>query len=198
MNYLVYNNFLDPVTLEFVTAECLKRRDRLHYDGYDGHKRWRDNLDPRGASTGSIEPSSILSTIWNNKFWPCAEEDMLESKDSALRHAAIVKRGQVLLSSYMNGGFYGNHIDIDLDCIATAVLFICKEPQKFQGGDFILENELIPFKNNKLIVFASCRKHSVTEVVLKDNEFENSRFSIQYFMSPRPNLGKFPDESSNK
>ena len=50
----------------------------------------------------------------------------------------------------------------------------------FKGGIFMLGNKIIPFKDNRLIIFESHREHQVTTVETDDSS-DNWRYSIQYF-----------------
>jgi len=127
------------------------------------------------------------------------EERMWSSEDGALKHATYTRAGATLLSSYKDGDKYGYHVDVDLDCIVTAVLMISltEEPQ-FTGGDLVLGDSVEKFENNKLIVFPSCTNHAVTEVSMTSDEFKDRRFTLQHFISSVPHRTVFPDESNTK
>jgi Rps23 Pro-64 3,4-dihydroxylase Tpa1-like proline 4-hydroxylase len=200
MKYLIRDNFLPNSYIEFVRLELRRLQSALSYDGYDNHKTMRDELDPRYAATTYItDKQSVLYSIWNKYFWEQAYEDMRSSEDSALVHASHTRFGKILFSAYGNSDYYGHHVDIDLDCVATAVLMLTlRDPQQFTGGAFLLEDTPIEFKNNRLIVFPSCRMHGVEPVKLEDNSYDNRRFTIQYFISSVTRRGRFADEGHYK
>lgn len=198
MHYMVIDTFLNPTWLTFVQSELLKFQDKLSREGYNNEKTLRDSLDPRHAETTYItDPRNMLCRIWEKFLWGTSiESDMENSEDSALVHATHTRFGRTLLSSYGNGDGYGGHVDVQLDCVVTAVLMLTIEDQKFTGGNFVLGNKEIEFKNNRLIIFPSCRMHSVTEVSLDKDIYRNRRFTLQYFISSVTPNTRFPDESS--
>lgn len=81
------------------------------------------------------------------------------------------------LSVYNNDNYYREHTDIGDGLILTSNIMI---GSGFKGGDFKLQDKVIKFKNNRLIIFESNRTHSVTNVIT-DNNFKNWRYSIQYW-----------------
>ena len=123
---------------------------------------------------------------------------MLDTQDGAFVHACHTRFGKTLLSSYGNNDGYGQHVDIDLNCIVTAVLMLkLTDFPTFTGGDFLLEDKVIPFENNKLIMFPSCTMHGVSPVGMTEPDvYENRRFSLQYFISSVTPSKRFPDESN--
>ena len=199
MKYLIKDNFLPSSYIEFVRMEIRRLSSDLSYNGYNNQKRLRDELDPRYAATTYVtDRRSILYNIWERHFWNEMGEELASSEDSALVHASLTRFGKVLFSAYGDGDWYGHHIDIDLDCVTTAVLMLTlRDPQQFEGGAFLLGDEKIEFKNNRLIVFPSCRMHGVEPVRLQEDIYENRRFTIQYFISSVSRRGKFADEGHN-
>lgn len=200
MKYLIRDNFLPASYIEWVRLEIRRLQSTLSYEGYNNVKTLRDMKDPRYAATAYVkDPKSVLTSIWRTYFWNELGEVLSESEDSALVHASWTQFGKVLFSSYGNGDWYGPHVDVDLDCIATAVLMLTlKDPVQFEGGAFMLGEEKINFKNNRLIVFPSCRMHGVEPVRLENDCYENRRFTLQYFISSVTRKGKFADEGHHK
>lgn len=200
MIYLVKDNFLDKTWLQFIKSQIRKNQGQLSRQGYNNIKTLRDQLDPRTAQTKVIQQiKSPLLAIWRQKFWNVMQQQNMDKKQSIYDHAQQSKQGSVLLSSYGDGDQYGYHVDTDMDSIVTAVLLVSlKKPAKFSGGNFKLQQQQIAFKDNRLIVFPSCKYHAVTKVALDQDIFQNRRFSIQYFISPSAYRGKFVDESNNK
>ncbi len=93
------------------------------------------------------------------------------------------------LSAYGNEDFYGMHKDDNPPANLTFVLFLCREPKRFKGGDFILEYEnftkKVAFKNNRALLFSSDTNHMVSHVNLKGNRFADRRFSVQIWPALR-------------
>lgn len=199
MHYIVHDDFLPKSYIDFVRLEIRKNQSSLSREGYNNVKTLRDSRDPRFAETTYItDKQSLLYSIWDQIFWPKLGNVLADSEDSALVHAAQTGFGKVLFSAYGNTDYYGHHVDIDLDCVATAVLMLTlKDPIQFEGGAFLLGSEKIDFKNNRLIVFPSCREHGVEPVRLEKDIYENKRFTIQYFISSVSKRGRYPDESYN-
>ena len=196
--YLIKNNFLSDSQLSMVLSEIKRNRTGFSRDGYNHKRTIRDEMDPRYCGTQVItNPRNILYSIWQKHFWKELQEEFENTNDFAFIHSSFIREGSVLLSSYGNGDSYGEHIDIDLDTIVTCVLFLSFN-HSFTGGDLVIDNEVIPFKNNKLIIFPSCAPHSVTKIGLGSSKFEDRRFSLQYFISPVKAKIKLIDESSNK
>lgn len=198
MKYLVRDNFLPKSYIDFARLEIRKLEYTLSYEGYNNHKTMRDELDPRYAATTYVtDRRSILYNMWSKYFWDQMGDELASSEDSALVHASMTRFGKVLFSAYGDTDWYGHHVDIDLDCITTAVLMLTlKESQQFEGGAFLLGDQKIEFKNNRLIVFPSCRMHGVEPVKLQEDIYENRRFTIQYFISSISRRGRFADEGN--
>jgi len=200
MKFLIKDDFLPPSYIDWIRLEALQLQSDLSREGYNNRKTMRDEADPRVAATTYVtNTKGVMYNSFRNYFWQVMEEELAASEDSALVHASWTRVGKVLFSSYGNGDNYGKHVDIDLDCVATAVLMLTlTSTQKFSGGAFLLENEQIDFKHNRLIVFPSCRMHGVEPVVLEQDSYENRRFTLQYFISSVTRKGKYADESYSK
>jgi Rps23 Pro-64 3,4-dihydroxylase Tpa1-like proline 4-hydroxylase len=92
-----------------------------------------------------------------------------------------ILRDYTLVNYYENSDYYLEHHD---DAILTILYWIYKEPKRFEGGDLYLQDEKIELKNNRLIIFPSYIKHSVTEVNM-DEEYADKklgRFCISQFI----------------
>lgn len=200
MHYMVIENFLNESWLDFTRAEVRKYKNKLSRAGYNNQRTMRDSLDPRYAETSIIPNANILAKIWDKFLWNTQiEEDMTNADDSALVHATYTRFGRTLLSSYGNNDGYGMHVDVELDCITTCVLMLTLGSKPgFEGGDFQLGDKQIDFKNNRLIIFPSCRMHGVSNVnMIEQDVYENRRFTLQYFISSVTPRKRFPDEGHN-
>jgi Rps23 Pro-64 3,4-dihydroxylase Tpa1-like proline 4-hydroxylase len=92
-------------------------------------------------------------------------------------------RHSMLCSLYTNTGFYKKHRDTS---VTSALIWLCKEPKSFTGGDLILHDldETIPFKNNTMIMFPSQAFHEVTPVVMDESlSAIEGRICLSIFMS---------------
>jgi len=88
------------------------------------------------------------------------------------------------LSYYENGEKYLPHKD---KYIVTSLWWTCKNPKKFEGGDFIFSDyeETIKFKDNRMIIFPSLIKHEVTPIIIEENNWhqKNGRICLSQFLS---------------
>tara|TARA_R110002110_G_scaffold75530_2_gene199480 strand:- start:354 stop:971 length:618 start_codon:yes stop_codon:yes gene_type:complete len=124
--------------------------------------------------------SNILNYI--TKIWDSEISDYLQKADNGIfRLYNITNNDSTLLSAYGNGQFYKEHTDgssaVLTNLFISSTLLI---GNNFKGGDFVLGNKTIPFKDNRLIMFESHRLHQVTAVETDENS-DNWRYSIQYF-----------------
>ena len=90
-------------------------------------------------------------------------------------------RDYTLINYYENSDYYLEHHD---DGILTILYWIYREPKRFEGGEFYLQDEKIELKNNRLIIFPSNIKHSVTEVRMDEEHTDKKlgRFCISQFI----------------
>ena len=194
---MIVDDFLDPTRLEFVQEEIKKVKDNYSRDGYEHSKKIRDHFDPRFCGTQLItNPRNILYSVFDRYFWDQLWIGLHDHGDYTFRHALQTRVGKVLLSAYANKDYYGMHVDTDMDSIITAVLMLSIN-KNFEGGHLVIQDEIINFKNNTLIVFPSCIEHGVTKIESQSNKYEDQRFSLQYFISAVPLKNPLIDESSN-
>ena len=87
------------------------------------------------------------------------------------------------LSYYENGQRYLPHRD---RYTVTSLWWTCKNPKKFEGGDFIFSDygETVEFKDNRMIIFPSCITHEVTPVTIEENDHDqkNGRICLSQFL----------------
>lgn len=91
-------------------------------------------------------------------------------------------RNSVLISNYVNGGYYKKHKD---KCITSVLFWLARDETKFTGGDLYFPelDEKINFGHNKMIMFPSQAIHEVTEVLMSPNEsVEFGRYCITMFL----------------
>lgn len=91
------------------------------------------------------------------------------------------------VSYYENENFYDEHFDI---AAFTCLVWLYKEPKKFNGGDFFLTtlDERIKSKNNRLIFFPSWYNHKVSTIKMNDTvkELGYGRYTISTFYMHKP------------
>ena len=148
------------------TGEVIKKNHGIFLDGHYGKER---------------DKSFILSHFVRR--W----SDRSIKEDIANHHwfMGFIKKFNfyhTLLSYYEDGDNYLPHTD---EALMTMVIHLYKEPKKFEGGDFCLDDKVIPLVNNRLILFPSIVNHSVTPVkFLEDNKpmSGNGRYTISHFL----------------
>ena len=115
--------------------------------------------------------------IWNDDLL-----DFLANKNPFFKMLTLCNKDGCLLSYYENNDYYDWHNDA---ACFTFLVHLYREPKKFTGGDLILHpDKVIEIENNRLIVFPSFHKHSVTPVIT--DEKPNSgfgRYTITNFAS---------------
>ena len=87
-----------------------------------------------------------------------------------------------LISYYENADYYKPHEDSSM---YTAVTWFFKEPKAFVGGDFYFSdyNLKIEVQNNMMVLFPSFVKHSVGEILSKDESLSGyGRYSMTQFV----------------
>lgn len=93
-----------------------------------------------------------------------------------------INKGATLLQIYKNGDYYESHEDTS---VFTAVTLIHNMPKKYQGGELYFDDyDFTPkLENNSTIIFPSVINHEVTEVRMKTNNIEDSRFTITQLLN---------------
>jgi hypothetical protein len=97
---------------------------------------------------------------------------------------------EVVISHYWADGFYEKHQDTRRDSITlrlvTLVYYVNRTPERFNGGALTVwhESEAIEIrpKHNRAVIFPSFALHQVTSVSMLSKEWEDGRFSINYWI----------------
>lgn len=93
------------------------------------------------------------------------------------------RRHSSLISYYENNDYYNPHRDIS---IFTILIWFYREPKKFSGGNLFLHDmeREVEVKNNRLIIIPSRALHSVSPILLsEENQNEkNGRYCISLFL----------------
>jgi predicted 2-oxoglutarate/Fe(II)-dependent dioxygenase YbiX len=99
-------------------------------------------------------------------------------------------RQEGVLSWYGSGDFYRKHRDTRRDHagfrLVTIVYYVNRVPERFKGGmlTFWKEQAFVELepKHNRAIVFPSSTLHEVQSVQLDSNDWEDGRFSVNYWI----------------
>jgi hypothetical protein len=88
------------------------------------------------------------------------------------------------VSYYEGGDTYLRHYD---SVMHTCLIYINKEPKRFTGGNlkFTKSNQVVEFKNNRLVIFPSYYIHEVDEVIMDEKDLNKGlgRYCITHFFS---------------
>lgn len=100
---------------------------------------------------------------------------------------------EAVVSRYGSSEFYKRHQDTRRDHITyrivTLVYYVNKVPEQFTGGSLILwdgdQSLKVEPKHNRAVVFPSFTFHEVENVHLKGDDWEDGRFSVNYWIGFR-------------
>lgn len=100
---------------------------------------------------------------------------------------------EAVISRYGDGDFYKKHRDTRRDHITyrlvTLVYYVNRVPEEFTGGALVLwdkdESARLEPKHNRAVVFPSFVFHEVEKVDMTSDEWEQGRFSLNYWMGFR-------------
>jgi hypothetical protein len=151
-----------------------------------GPARTRDGISLKKANgvflyESKFPNSNILKL--NKKIKECSLLFTQQDKKYAKLDECVYN---TLISYYNNGHYYKSHTD---QSIFTACGYFFKEPKKFSGGNFILNdfNKEFEIKNNMLIIFPGNYRHQARKVELKKEFKGYGRYCIsQFFNIPVP------------
>ena len=133
----------------------------------------------------NIHDSLIRSMFWYNIINNLEVQDKLSKAKSPVYYFLRFSKFDLTKISAYKSGDYDWHTDFTEHGLLNVLYMMCKEPQKFIGGDFVLKwdgkEKVIPFENNKIIIFARNTPHRVSEIKLDSNNFLDRRFTLQFF-----------------
>jgi SM-20-related protein len=100
---------------------------------------------------------------------------------------------EAVLSWYGNGAFYKKHQDTRRDHITyrivSLVYYVNKTPTQFSGGNLVIwyDDEALRLEpcHNRAIVFPSFSFHEVENTFLSTDNWEDGRFSLNYWIGFR-------------
>jgi Rps23 Pro-64 3,4-dihydroxylase Tpa1-like proline 4-hydroxylase len=198
---LVIDDFLVEEQSSMILQECIDLKKvfmpGMVFDGKNSTKvdpSYRTNevvyLDEIFRS--APERSHILSII-GKKIWTDECRALWHEGYSIFDVINYCTRHEAVLSRYGDDQLYHRHQDTRWDHITyrlvTMVYYVNREPEKFSGGELVLwhdsEQVKIQAKHNRAVVFPSFLMHQVETVQMKSNEWDDARFSINYWMGFR-------------
>ncbi len=132
-----------------------------------------------------MQDSVIRHMFWSTFVYNPEFQDKLSKMESPVYDfLRFTKDDCTKISAYKDGS-YSEHTDSTNFGLLTVLYMMCEEPKKFTGGDFVLKwngkEKVIPFENNKIIIFSRTTPHYVTEIKLDSNNFLDRRFTLQFF-----------------
>jgi hypothetical protein len=198
---LCIDDFLPEDDAQKVLQECIDLKKVYMparvFDGPSATKidtNYRDNevvyLDD--VFRGSPERSDILR-ILKEKIWT---EDCKALWHDGYYIFDIVNYStfqEAVISRYGDGAFYKKHRDTRRDHITyrlvTLVYYVNRLPEVFTGGTLVLwqeqESVRLEVKHNRAVVFPSFTFHEVEKVKMTSEEWDQGRFSINYWIGFR-------------
>lgn len=126
---------------------------------------------------------TLLPALWTSEM----RANYIKMQDVIFGLLNHTSNDCTLVSAYGNGDYYNSHKDQNGVCSFNYML--CHEPKMFRGGEFVLEGfngeeqEIVEFKNNRLVVFPSDYLHSVKPIFMLTDKPAHMRWTIQNFPS---------------
>jgi Rps23 Pro-64 3,4-dihydroxylase Tpa1-like proline 4-hydroxylase len=112
---------------------------------------------------------SYILGINRKVFWPEIAGE-LPKAHTFFRYLGASNGDSTLISYYENADYYDFHED---KALITCLSWFHKSPKRFSGGALYLEeNVKIECKDNRLVIFPSCIKHSVEPINMPE-KYEN-------------------------
>lgn len=187
--HIIVDDFLDNETLKSIKLEISEIRDKSTQGDLlvgsekvvDTSKKKNNNIWLDDLYSDDRIRSNILKQLPFN-IWTNLKPFLMNSKSAIFRVYNKTNQDNTLLSIYKNNDFYGEHNDIseNNELLFLTTNLMLKMKGDFKGGEFVLQDKTIPFKDNRLLIFESHRVHSVNKVITDDNP-DNWRYTLQYF-----------------
>jgi predicted 2-oxoglutarate/Fe(II)-dependent dioxygenase YbiX len=198
---LCIDEFLGEADAGRILQECIDlRKVYLQASVFDGPAVTKVNLDYRRNDVVMIddifrsEPHrSDILTILKERVWDEESRSLWHDGYYIFDIINYSTWWEAVVSRYGDGNFYKKHQDTRRDHITyrlvTMVYYVNKLPQKFTGGALVLWRDgeclRIEPKHNRAVVFPSFTFHEVEVVKMQQGNWEEARFSINYWMGFR-------------
>lgn len=179
-SFLTFENVFDEKELSYIWKEAIFLCDenKLHTPKETGSATKKDgnNLVYKKENKGIFLNKCYYYNFSNylrlyKKFLNniIAEKEKIISKDYNMKLFFNTNTDYTLLSYYENEDYYLSHDDISC---WTYVFWLFEEPKFFKGGDLIFDDfdYKIDIKNNMSALFPSWVNHSVSKIIMNDND----------------------------
>ena len=157
--------YKDPKTGKVEKTEELSKNQSVWYSKiYSGDHRISDTLN-------------ITSKVFNQSLM-----DYLKSLNPYFITMNYNKNTSVLLSYYDEAEHYKPHRD---SCYVTVLTWLYQEPKAFEGGEFIIENELtIDCVRGRTVFMPGYALHEVSPVIMPEDKQGQGlgRYTISMFI----------------
>jgi 2OG-Fe(II) oxygenase superfamily len=200
---LCIDDFLPEEDAQRVLQECIDlKKVYMPATVFDGptatkiDKSYRENevvyLDD--VFRGAPERSEILGLL-KEKIWTEECKTLWHDGYYIFDTINYSTWQEAVVSRYGDGCFYKKHRDTRRDNITyrlvTLVYYVNRLPEKFSGGTLVLwqekgkESARVEPRHNRAVVFPSFVFHEVEKVSMPSDEWDEGRFSINYWIGFR-------------
>lgn len=189
--YIIVDDFLDEHDL----SECWRTIDSLKISGLAGPEVTGSALNLETMQPVKQNRGVWLTEIYDKYPGLCPLMDVFIERHGDVRsesmdmHPAFRCLGHIsysiLVSYYGDADRYHRHRD---NSQVTTLFWMCKDEQKFTGGDLTLEDsKTIEFKNNRLIMFPGYTYHEVSPIEMEPEDIESGlgRWTVTMFADPQ-------------
>jgi len=194
---VVIDNYYDEQAMSNIWAELnfISKRDKLNPPDKTGSA---NIIDPnskevflkkknKGLFLDDVYVDRKFSDILheNRKIFNADLVSKLIDIDIYFRHILKSTADSTLISYYEDSDYYKSHAD---DASVTVCSWFFQEPKRFEGGDFVIEDEVkIKCQNNRTVIFPSILEHAVEEVEMYElNRNKNfGRYTITQLIGYR-------------
>jgi hypothetical protein len=193
--FFLVDNFLEERALDHARDLVTERRDRFAAAGIGSGEQRRVDADMRVANRASA--GQALRELLLPPLAGILHDRAIETY---LRTGPVsASSAEMDVVSYPQGGKYHPHRDQfgSVKRILTAVIYLHKEPKRFQGGDLLLHDEpedesknagwftrYIPAANSAILFPSTCL-HEVTQCFNDTDDLMEGRMAINVWMYAR-------------
>jgi hypothetical protein len=136
---------------------------------------------------------SCALTLLGDKIWTDECRELWHEGDYIFDIINYATHHEAVMSRYGADHFYEAHQDTRRDRITTRIVslvyYVNLEPARFGGGELILikddERLTIEPRHNRAVVFPSFLFHAVQPVTTAGDDWEDGRFSVNYWLGFR-------------
>ena len=198
---LCIDDFLSEEQAQAILQECLDLQkiylparvfDGPHTTKWDPAYRSNDAVSLGKVFRNYPERSDVLR-IMKEKIWTPECRALWHEGYHVFDIINYSTWQEAVISRYGDGGFYKKHQDTRFDHITyrlvTIVYYVSKADVPCDGGALLLwqgdESLRVEPKRNSAVVFPSFMTHEVESVSVSNEDWEDGRFSINYWVGFR-------------